>query len=138
MAMETDGCADRRWFSTIDPKALVTYTCSIEAGRDPQHPVFVVVPEDAPRETGHSATAAWWNIYKEGLRVRNQPEQAVMNGDEMFGLYDNVIKAMLQELPGADTLNPYIWRTFIEGGYVIFSTFPNLLDLSYLHQLSRA
>ncbi len=73
-------------------------------------------PEDAPAETGHSATSAWWNIYKEGLRVRNQPEQAVMNGDEMFGLYDNVIKALLQELPGADKVSPYIWRTFIEGG----------------------
>jgi F/Y rich C-terminus len=96
----------------------VTYLCTIQQGKDPQHPVFTVTPEDAPPETGHSATAAWWNIYKEGLRVRNQPEQAVMNGDEMFGLYDNVIKALLQELPGADKLSPYIWRTFIEGGYV--------------------
>lgn len=107
---------ERRWFSTVDPKALVTYVCTIEGGKDPQHPIFVVTPEDAAPETGHSATAAWWNIYKEGLRVRNQPEQAVMNGDEMFGLYDNVIKALLQELPGADKVSPYIWRTFIEGG----------------------
>lgn len=96
----------------------MTYLCTIELGKDPQHPVFTVTPEDAQPETGHSATAAWWNIYKEGLRVRNQPEQAVMSGDEMFGLYDNVIKALLQELPGADKLSPYIWRTFIEGGYV--------------------
>lgn len=107
---------ERRWFSTVDPKALVTYQCSIEEGKDPQHPIFSVQPEDAPRETGHSATAAWWNIYKEGLRVRNQPEQAVVNGDEMFGLYDNVVKALLQELPGASEVKNYMWRTFIEGG----------------------
>jgi len=106
----------RRWFSTVDPKTLVTYLCTIDKGKDPQHPKFTVTPEDAPPQTGHSATAAWWSIYKEGLRVRNQPEQAVMSGDEMFGLYDNVIKALLQELPGADKLSPYIWRTFIEGG----------------------
>lgn len=105
---------ERRWFSTIDPKALVNYVCTIEAGKDPQHPKFVVVPEDAPAHEGHTATAAWWEIYKEGLRVRNQPEQAVMNGDEMFGLYDNVIKALLQELPGASNVGEYVWRTFIE------------------------
>ncbi|CAG7845943.1 SubName: Full=Uncharacterized protein {ECO:0000313/EMBL:CCA78002.1} [Serendipita indica DSM 11827] len=107
---------ERRWFSTKNPKILVRYTCSIEAGRDPMHPVFVVTPEDAPEERGHSATSAWWNIYTEGLRVRNQPEQAVMNGDEMFGLHDNVIKALLQELPGAEELVGYVWRTFVEGG----------------------
>ncbi|KAG8836744.1 hypothetical protein FRC18_010785 [Serendipita sp. 400] len=107
---------ERRWFSTIDPKVLVRYTCCIEAGKDPQHPLFRVIPADAPAERGHSATAAWWNIYKEGLRVRNQPEQAVMNGDEMFGLHDNVIKALLQELPGADQVPLYVWRTFVEGG----------------------
>jgi len=46
--------------------------------------------------------------------VRNQPEQAVMNGDEMFGLWDNVIKALLQELPGANAVGEYVWRTFVE------------------------
>lgn len=104
----------RRWFSTVDPKALVNYVCLIEAGDSPQRPVFVVVPEDSPRKSGHTATAAWWEIYKEGIRVRNQPEQAVMHGDEMFGLWDNVIKALLQELPGANTVENYVWRTFVE------------------------
>lgn len=74
----------------------------------------MVVPDDAPRHEGHTATAAWWEIYKDGLRVRNQPEQAVMSGDEMFGLYDNVIKALLQELPDANTVGEYVWRTFVE------------------------
>jgi hypothetical protein len=37
-----------------------------------------------------------------------------MNGDEMFGLFDNVIKALLQELPGANAVGEYVWRTFVE------------------------
>jgi hypothetical protein len=98
---------------------MSVYTCTIHKGSDPKNPVFRVTPENGEPEEGHTTTAAWWKFHMERQRHRGDPAPPKFDGDEMFGLHEKPIRALLQELPKARGLRDYVWQSYIEEtGYV--------------------
>ncbi|KAF7768307.1 hypothetical protein Agabi119p4_7550 [Agaricus bisporus var. burnettii] len=106
----------RRYLSTIDPTAEVVYHCTILDGGD--GPKFQIVPSDAPgREViAGTATGAWSSIVKQANAIRSRQHSNSVSGPDFFGLGQNTIKHLIQELPNADRLKDYVWQNFIEGG----------------------
>lgn len=94
------------------------YHCTILDGGD--GPKFQIVPSDAPDRTviAGTATGAWSNIVKQANAIRNRQHSNSVSGPDFFGLGQNTIKHLIQELPGADRLRDYVWQNFIEGGCV--------------------
>lgn len=98
---------------------MSVYTCTIHQGSDPKNPIFRVTPEQGEPEEGHTTTAAWWKFHMERQRHRGDPAPPKFDGDEMFGLHEKPIRALLQELPKARGLREYVWQSYIEEtGYV--------------------
>jgi F/Y rich C-terminus len=106
----------RRYLSTVDPSAEVVYHCTILDGGD--GPKFQIVPSDVPDRPviAGTATGAWSNIVKQANHIRNRQHSNSVSGPDFFGLGQNTIKHLIQELPGADRLRDYVWQTFVEGG----------------------
>lgn len=106
----------RRYLSTIDPNSEVVYHCTILDGGD--GPKFQIVPSDAPGKTiiAGTATGAWSNIVKQANAIRSRQHSNSVSGPDFFGLGQNTIKHLIQELPNADRLRDYVWQNFIEGG----------------------
>ncbi|TEB20667.1 hypothetical protein FA13DRAFT_1742754, partial [Coprinellus micaceus] len=106
----------RRYLSTINPNIEVVYHCTILDGGD--GPKFQIVPSDTadrPVIAG-TATGAWSSIVKQANAIRNRQHSNSVSGPDFFGLGQNTIKHLIQELPGADRLRDYVWQNFIEGG----------------------
>ena len=106
----------RRYASTVDSNSEVIYTCSIIDGVDA--PKFQIVPGDRPQSPiiAGTATGAWSGIVKAANQIRNKQHSNSVSGPDFFGLGQNVIKHLIQELPGADRLRDYVWQNFVEGG----------------------
>lgn len=106
----------RRYLSTIDPSIEVVYHCTILDGGD--GPKFQIVPSDTPDKPviAGTATGAWSSIVKQANAIRNRQHSNSVSGPDFFGLGQNTIKHLIQELPGADKLKNYVWQYFIEGG----------------------
>ncbi|KAG6898410.1 hypothetical protein C0992_004121 [Termitomyces sp. T32_za158] len=106
----------RRYLSTIDPNIEVVYHCTILDGGD--GPKFQIVPSDVPVRPviAGTATGAWSSIVKQANAIRNRQHSNSVSGPDFFGLGQNTIKHLIQELPNADRLRDYVWQTFIEGG----------------------
>ncbi|EGN94045.1 hypothetical protein SERLA73DRAFT_97431 [Serpula lacrymans var. lacrymans S7.3] len=106
----------RRYLSTVDPTQEVVYQCSILDGGD--GPKFQLVPSDAPERPviAGTATGAWSSIVKQANAIRNRQHSNSVSGPDFFGLGQNTIKHLIQELPGADRLRDYVWQNFVEGG----------------------
>ncbi|KAF5361091.1 hypothetical protein D9756_005101 [Leucocoprinus leucothites] len=106
----------RRYLSTIDPNSEVVYHCTILDGGD--GPKFQIVPSDAPDKIviAGTATGAWSNIVKQANAIRSRQHSNSVSGPDFFGLGQNTIKHLIQELPNADRLRDYVWQNFIEGG----------------------
>lgn len=106
----------RRYASTIDPNADATYKCTILDGGD--GPKFQIEPSDLPGQPiiAGTATGAWANIVKQANIIRNRQHSNSVSGPDFFGLGQNTIKHLIQELPGADRLRDYVWQNFVEGG----------------------
>jgi hypothetical protein len=106
--------------STLDPNSEVVYHCTILDGGD--GPKFQIVPSDVPDRTviAGTATGAWSNIVKQANAIRSRQHSNSVSGPDFFGLGQNTIKHLIQELPNADRLRDYVWQNFIEGGCVYF------------------
>lgn len=106
----------RRYLSTVDPSVEVVYHCTILDGGD--GPKFQIIPSDRadrPIIAG-TATGAWSNIVKQANAIRNRQHSNSVSGPDFFGLGQNTIKHLIQELPNADRLRDYVWQNFVEGG----------------------
>lgn len=106
----------RRYLSTVDPGIEVVYHCTILDGGD--GPKFQIVPSDVPDRPviAGTATGAWSNIVKQANAIRNRQHSNSVSGPDFFGLGQNTIKHLIQELPNANRLRDYVWQTFVEGG----------------------
>jgi len=106
----------RRYLSTVDPNIEVVYHCTILDGGD--GPKFQIVPSDVPDRPviAGTATGAWSNIVKQANAIRNRQHSNSVSGPDFFGLGQNTIKHLIQELPNADRLRDYVWQNFVEGG----------------------
>ncbi|KAH9947436.1 hypothetical protein B0H21DRAFT_333507 [Amylocystis lapponica] len=106
----------RRYSSTTDPNSEVVYHCTILDGGD--GPKFRIVAADMPDKPviAGTATGAWSTIVKEANRVRNRQHSNSVSGPDFFGLGQNTIKHLIQELPNTKYLKDYVWQHFVEGG----------------------
>ncbi|KAF9524269.1 F/Y rich C-terminus-domain-containing protein [Crepidotus variabilis] len=106
----------RRYLSTVDPSVEVVYHCTILDGGD--GPKFQIIPSDRPDQPviAGTATGAWSNIVKQANAIRNRQHSNSVSGPDFFGLGQNTIKHLIQELPNADKLRDYVWQNFVEGG----------------------
>lgn len=100
----------------MDPINEVVYNCTILDGGD--GPKFQIVPSDAPEHTviAGTATGAWSNIVRQANGIRHRQHSNSVSGPDFFGLGQNTIKHLIQELGGADRLRDYVWQNFVEGG----------------------
>lgn len=92
------------------------YHCKILDGGD--GPKFQIVPTDAPDKTiiAGTATGAWSVIVRAANLIRNRQHSNSVSGPDFFGLGQNTIKHLIQELPCANSLKDYVWQHFVEGG----------------------
>ncbi|KAF8552558.1 hypothetical protein OG21DRAFT_1511365 [Imleria badia] len=106
----------RRYHSTVDPSTDAVYQCSILDGGD--GPKFQIVASDVPDRPmiAGTATGAWSSIVKQANAIRNRQHSNSVSGPDFFGLGQNTIKHLIQELPNADRLRDYVWQHFAEGG----------------------
>jgi hypothetical protein len=106
----------RRYLSTIDPAIEVVYHCTILDGGD--GPKFQIIPSDRADKPiiAGTATGAWSNIVKQANAIRNRQHSNSVSGPDFFGLGQNTIKHLIQELPNSDRLRDYVWQNFVEGG----------------------
>ncbi|KAH9931652.1 uncharacterized protein BXZ73DRAFT_77677 [Epithele typhae] len=106
----------RRYSSTMDPNAEVTYHCKILDGGD--GPKFQIIAADAPDKpiVAGTATGAWSVIVRAANHIRNRAHSNSVSGPDFFGLGQNTIKYLIQELPHANQLRDYVWQDFREGG----------------------
>ncbi|EIN12963.1 hypothetical protein PUNSTDRAFT_141512 [Punctularia strigosozonata HHB-11173 SS5] len=108
----------RKYLSTIDPNIEVTYTCTILDGGD--GPKFSVVASDVPDKpiVAGTATGAWAVIVRAANHVRKRLHSNSVSGPDFFGLGQNTIRSLIQELPNADRLKDYVWQNFTEGSHL--------------------
>jgi hypothetical protein len=106
----------RRYHSTVDPLIDAVYHCSILDGGD--GPKFQIVASDVPDRPmiAGTATGAWSSIVKQANAIRNRQHSNSVSGPDFFGLGQNTIKHLIQELPNSDRLRDYVWQHFVEGG----------------------
>ncbi|KAJ6584055.1 hypothetical protein DFH09DRAFT_1028942 [Mycena vulgaris] len=106
----------RRYLSTVDPATEVVYHCTILDGGD--GPKFQIIPADVPDRPviAGTATGAWSAIVKQANAIRQRAHSNSVSGPDFFGLGQNTIKHLIQELPNADRLRDYVWQHFVEGG----------------------
>ncbi|KIJ53462.1 hypothetical protein M422DRAFT_154695, partial [Sphaerobolus stellatus SS14] len=113
----------RRYFSMHDPNTEAQYTCTILHGEDIDGgtgPRFRITASDDPENpiTAGTATGAWSVIVKAANKIRNRQHSNSVSGPDYFGLGQNTIKHLLQELESAELLQDYVRQNFVEGGYV--------------------
>ncbi|KIK69814.1 hypothetical protein GYMLUDRAFT_525405 [Collybiopsis luxurians FD-317 M1] len=117
----------RRYLSTVSPTAQVVYHCTIIDGGD--SPKFQVVGADRVDRPviASTATGAWSVIVKEANRIRKRTHSNSVSGPDFFGLGQNTIRHLIQQLPGAEKLAKrdqpsddgggfYVWQHYTEGG----------------------
>ncbi|KAH9967016.1 F/Y rich C-terminus-domain-containing protein, partial [Russula compacta] len=107
---------NRRYLSARDPNAETVYNCTILDGGDgPKFQIIANDMADKPIIAG-TATGAWSVVVRAANHVRNRQHSNSVSGPDFFGLGQNTIKHLIQELPGADRLKDYVWQNFNEGG----------------------
>ncbi|KAJ4482411.1 F/Y rich C-terminus-domain-containing protein [Lentinula aciculospora] len=94
----------RRYLSTIDPTSDVVYHCTILDGGD--GPKFQIVPSDEPDKPliASTATGAWSSIVRKANDIRKRQHSNSVSGPDFFGLSQNTIRHLIQQLPGAEKL----------------------------------
>lgn len=109
-------CGRRRYLSTVDPTVDCVYHCTILDGGD--GPKFQIIAQDQPDKPiiAGTATGAWSVVVRAANHIRNRQHSNSVSGPDFFGLGQNSIKHLIQELPNADRLKDYVWQNFVEGG----------------------
>lgn len=97
-------------------RAEVQYTCTILDGGD--GPKFRIIAADQPDKpiVAGTATGAWSVVVRSANHIRERQHSNSVSGPDFFGLGQNTIKHLIQELPGARNLKDYVWQHFVEGG----------------------
>lgn len=100
--------------SMINKTETVEYNCRIADGGDA--PRFEIDPADQPGViiSAGTPTGAWSQVVKAANRIRERNHSNSVSGPDYYGLAQNVVKALIQELPGAREVQGYIWQTFVE------------------------
>ncbi|KAF8521061.1 F/Y rich C-terminus-domain-containing protein, partial [Gautieria morchelliformis] len=111
----------RRYLSMHKRDMEAQYTCTILRGEDidgGSGPRFRITPSDDLDNpiTAGTATGAWSVVVKAANRVRNRQHSNSVSGPDYFGLGQNTIKHLLQQLDGAHLLQDYVRQHFLEGG----------------------
>lgn len=98
----------------IDRTDTVEYVCRIVDGGNA--PRFEIAPADQPGMliTAGTPTGAWTQVVKAANLIRQRNHSNSVSGPEYTGLAHNVVKALIQELPGARASPAYIWQQFVE------------------------
>ena len=106
----------RRYLSARDPNSEVVYHCKILNGD--HGPSFQIIADDLPDKpiVAGTPTGAWSVVVRAANHIRNRVHSNSVSGPDFFGLGQNTIKHLIQQLPDADRLKDYVWQTFIEGG----------------------
>ena len=77
----------------------------------------MITADDLPEPImAGTATGAWSVIVRSANHIRNRQHSNSVSGPDFFGLGQNTIKHLIQELQGADRLRDYVWQNFVEGG----------------------
>lgn len=105
----------RRYFSMISKDDMADYACRIEDSGEGM-PRFIITPSDQPANSivAASPTGAWAQIVKTANSLRERVHSNSVSGPEYFGLAQNVVKALIQELPRANECQDYSWQHFVE------------------------
>lgn len=79
-------------------------------------PRFELHPSDQPGQIVSSGTptGAWSQVVRATNEIRKRNHSGSVSGPDYYGLSHNIVKALIQELPGADQVPGYIWQTFVE------------------------
>ncbi|VDC05523.1 unnamed protein product [Peniophora sp. CBMAI 1063] len=106
----------RRYLSARDPHSEVVYHCKILNGDT--GPNFQIIADDQPEKpiVAGTPTGAWSVVVRAANHIRNRAHSNSVSGPDFFGLGQNTIKHLIQQLPDADRLKDYVWQTFVEGG----------------------
>lgn len=99
----------------VDRAATIDYTCRITDGGP--SPRFEIYPFDQPGQviSAGTATGAWSQVVKAANKIRQRNHSNSVSGPDYYGLAHNVVKALIQELPGArECSRSYIWQNFVE------------------------
>ncbi|KAK4700712.1 hypothetical protein P7C70_g5534, partial [Phenoliferia sp. Uapishka_3] len=104
----------RRYPSMIDRTDTVEYVCRIADGG--AAPRFEIDPADQPGVviSAGTPTGAWTQVVKAANLIRQRNHSNSVSGPDYYGLAHNVVKALIQELPGARDVPGYIWQNFVE------------------------
>lgn len=99
----------------LDPDLVVEYDCYIVEGTD-KLPRFDLTASDQPGVviTAGTPTGAWTQVVKAANKIRALDRSNSVSGPDYYGLTHNVVKALVQELPGVRDVPTYIWQTFVE------------------------
>ncbi|GAA5889803.1 hypothetical protein JCM8208_001135 [Rhodotorula glutinis] len=107
--------ATRRYPSMVNRTGTADYVCRITDGGD-GNARFELHPSDQPGVVISSGTptGAWTQVVKATNKLRERNHSNSVSGPDYYGLSHNVVKAMIQELPGADAVPGYIWQQYVE------------------------
>jgi len=99
----------------VNRTGTADYVCRITDGGD-GNARFELHPSDQPGVVISSGTptGAWTQVVKATNKLRERNHSNSVSGPDYYGLSNNVVKAMIQELPGADSVPGYIWQHFVE------------------------
>ncbi|GAA6008804.1 hypothetical protein JCM11491_003789 [Sporobolomyces phaffii] len=107
--------AVRRYPSMVNKTAETEYVCRIvDSGQG--GPMFELHPADQPGTVIQAATptGAWSQVVKAANKLRERNHSNSVSGPDYFGLSHVLVKALIQELPGATALPAYMMQTFVE------------------------
>ncbi|KAI8096605.1 F/Y rich C-terminus-domain-containing protein [Halteromyces radiatus] len=99
---------ERIYMSMVDPDRQSTYTCKVEEGEDDE-PLFVVYADDDPENVmyGKTATACWTMIARGANKVRRKSCRNSISGPEYYGLANQVVRHLIEEMDHVDLLEKY-------------------------------
>lgn len=79
-------------------------------------PLFSITAADMPNEPliGKSPSTPWTAAVKKACQIRGRRAPKSTAGPDLYGLKCTTISKLIQDLPGADQLENYVWQTFEE------------------------
>ena len=101
----------RVYYSTQHKNQKCEYFCEILKGE--KKPLFRVTSEEEPKNPYESEdpTICWNKIYEKYCQVNNKPNDNVaISGTERFGLLDQLVINILENLEGVDKCTGYIMK----------------------------
>ncbi|KAI8372710.1 F/Y rich C-terminus-domain-containing protein [Radiomyces spectabilis] len=103
----------RTYLSMVNANANTLYTCSVEENGS-HGPKFRVYADDCPDQpiVANSATGVWTAIVKRANEIRNREHSNSASGPDYYGFTHATIAKMIQDLPGADQCQNYVWQKF--------------------------